>query len=265
MCHDISFSANTVEFINDLLPNIIWDHQLSIDFSTTSHVLSMSNRRCIALYYRDGQPHGNEFEWGLIADYMNTPELVKKYRVQMANARSENILEKKSAWYRLRKQRCLIVLEGFFEHREVKGIRNKIPYYIKLANRSHILLPGFYNYSPLPNVETGEMKGTFSIITRPAIDILKKIHNHGPNKHRMPLMMQPEQALKWIQEDLTDEQIRDFVNYEIPSEEIDYCPVFSIRTTKQRPDGKSKIDPYEWMNLPPLGTDEIVHQTDLFG
>ncbi|WP_018611558.1 SOS response-associated peptidase [Segetibacter koreensis] len=264
MCHDISFSANTVEFITDLLPNIIWDNQLSIDFSTTSHVLSMSNRRCIVLYNRDGKPHGAEFEWGLIADYMNTPELIKKYRIQMANARYENILEKKSAWYRIRKQRCLVVLEGFFEHREVKGITNKIPYYVKLTHRSHMLIPGFFNYSPLPDVESGEMKGTFSIITRPANDLMKKIHNHGPNKHRMPLLMQPEQALKWIREDLTDEDIKAFVNYEIPVEELDYCPVYTIRTTKERPDGKGKKDAYEWSNLPALGTDEVVEQRSLF-
>jgi len=102
---------------------------------------------------------------------MNTPDLIKKYRIQMANARAENILDKKSSWYRLRKNNlCLIVMSGFFEHREVKGITNKIPYFINLTNRSHLLVPGFYNFSPLPDVETGEMKGTFAIITRSAIN-----------------------------------------------------------------------------------------------
>lgn len=81
----------------------------------------------------------------------------------------------------------------------------------------------------------------------------------------MPLLMQPERALRWIQEDLSDEQIKEFIEYEIPVEEIDYCPVYTIRTTKQRPDGKEKIEAYQWPNLPALGTDEIVKQNDLFG
>jgi putative SOS response-associated peptidase YedK len=266
MCHDISFSASTVEFITDLIPNIIWDNQISIDFSTTQHVLSMDNRNCIVLYCKNGEPHGAEFEWPLIADFMDTPELIKRWRSQMANARAEKILDGKSVWYELRRRnRCLMAVHGFFEHREVKGMRNKVPYFITLANRSHILIPGFYNYSPIADKETGEMKGTVSIITRDANSLMKNIHNSGENKHRMPLLMQPEQALKWIQQELTDQQIKEFVEYEIPSEELDYCPVFTIRTPKFRPDGKSKIEPYAWANLPELGTDEIAKQQDLFG
>ncbi len=256
MCHDLSFSASTVEFITDLLPGIIFDHQLDIDFSITSHVLSMSNRKCLVIYSREGIPHGNEFEWGLIADFMKTPELVKKYRIQMANCRMENILDKRSAWYPIRHQRCLVAVDGIYEHRRVIGIKNKIPYFIKLKNGSKLLLPGFYNYSPIPNPETGEMAGTFSIITGKANTIMKQIHNEGENKHRMPRFMQPEQALKWIDEDLADEEMIKFLQYEIPSAELDVKPVYMIRTTKARPDGKEKFEEYAYENLPPLGNDE---------
>jgi putative SOS response-associated peptidase YedK len=265
MCHDLSFSANTVEFITDLLPDVIFTGQRSIDFSTTEHVLSMSHRKCLVVYNEDGQLKCSEFEWGLIAPFMYTPELVKQYRIQMANARVEKIFDKRSVWYKLReKNRCLVAVAGIMEHREIKGWKNKVPYYINLACSTHILLPGFYNYSPNPDPETGEVKGTFSVITQPANDIMKKIHNHGPNKHRMPLFMQPVQALKWVTNDLTDEQIKEFTSHEIPSEELEVRPVFTVRTTKSRPDGKSKTESYEWPNLPPLGTDEVVKQNDLF-
>lgn len=255
MCHDLSFSANTVEFITDLLPQAIWDGQAEIDFTTTAHVLSMSNRKCLVVYSRGGQPYKNVFEWGLIADFMNTPEKVKEYRIQMANARSEKVFDKRSAWYRVRQQRCLIAVDGFYEHREIKGWKNKVPYFIKLANRSHLFLLGFYNYSPIPDVETGELKGTFTIVTRPANTLLQKIHNHGPNKHRMPVLMQPEEAIQWIDEKLTDEQLQAMLDYEIPSEELAAWPVFTIRTTKARPDLKEKTDQFDWPGLPPLGTD----------
>ena len=74
----------------------------------------------------------------------------------MANARSEKIFDKKAAWHRIRKNRCLIAVNGIYEHRKVAGFRNKIPYFIKLANSPSLLLPAFYNYNPNPNPETGE-------------------------------------------------------------------------------------------------------------
>ena len=60
-------------------------------------------------------------------------------------------------------------------------------------------------------------------------------------------------------------KLKEFTSYEIPSEDLEYWPIWTIRTSKERPDGKMKGEPYEWPNLPPLGTDEIVKQSDLFG
>lgn len=258
MCHDLSFTANTVEFITDLLPNIILDVQIDFDFYTTEHVLSMSHRKAMIVYSKDNTPHLNLFEWGLIADYMNTPEKVKQYRIQMANARSEKVFDKQSAWYRIKQNRCLIAVNGFYEHREVKGWKNKVPYFIKLANRSSMFLIGLYNYSPIPDMETGEQKGTFAVLTRPANTLMQQIHNHGPNKHRMPVLMQPEEAIKWINEDLTDADIKAMLDYEIPVAELEAHPVYTIRTTKPRPDDKGKTAYFEWANLPPLGSDGMV-------
>lgn len=261
MCHDLSFTANSVEFITDLLPNIVLDVQIDFDFSTTEHVLSMSHRKAIVVYSRDNTPHLNLFAWGLIADYMNTPEKIKQYRIQMANARSEKIFDKQSAWYKIKHQRCLIVVNGFYEHREISGWKNKVPYFIKLANRSSFFLLGLYNYSPIPDLETGEQKGTFTILTRQANELMKLIHNHGPNKHRMPVLLEPEEAIKWIKEDLSDEDMKNMLDYAIPDVELEAHPVFSLRTTKPRPDGRGKNDYFEWANLPPLGSDGIVQGT----
>ena len=77
----------------------------------------------------------------------------------------------------------------------------------------------------------------------------------------MPVFMQPEDALNWIKPDLSDEQILEMVNYEIPSEELAAWPVFTIRTTKERPDGADKMSPYAWQGLPPLGNDDGTPKT----
>ena len=113
-------------------------------------------------------------------------------------------------------------------------------------------------------METGEAIGTFTVITREANSLMKQIHNHGPNKHRMPVMMQPEDAVKWIDESLSEEEMKAMISVEIDSADLEAKPVYSIRTTKERPDGKSKIEYFNWENLPPLGTDEPLAPLALF-
>ncbi|MBS1732720.1 MAG: hypothetical protein JST02_05445 [Bacteroidetes bacterium] len=73
----------------------------------------------------------------------------------------------------------------------------------------------------------------------------------------MPLFMQPKQALQWLEEDMSDEAIRQFVEYEIPSEELEAVPVFLLRTTTQRPDGKEKFEKFDYGKLPPLGSEDL--------
>ena len=68
--------------------------------------------------------------------------------------------------------------------------------------------------------------------------------------------MQPQWALQWLEEDMTDEDIKNFVEYEIPSEELEVVPVFLLRTTTPRPDGKEKFEKFDYGRLPPLGSED---------
>jgi putative SOS response-associated peptidase YedK len=255
MCYDISFSTS-IELITDYLPGIEIDPQITIDFDTSIHVLAQEHRKYPVIVSEDDRYKLKEFEWGIIADYMNTPEKIKKNRAWMCNAQSEKIIgDKNSYWNRIRKKRCLIPVTGFYEHREVKGWKNKVPYYIRLKGRELFCLPGLYEYSPLPDLETGELTGTFTLITKAANEVMRFIHNGGTNAFRMPLFLTHEQELKWLEHDLTDAQISEILDYEMPSEQLEYWPVYSIRTTKPRPDNKTKMEPYEWPRLPMLGKD----------
>ncbi|MDR2272532.1 MAG: SOS response-associated peptidase [Sphingobacterium sp.] len=56
----------------------------------------------------------------LYCSALSDPKLQADRRRNMINVRSERILEdKKSYWYRLRKQGCLIPVSGTFEHRAI--------------------------------------------------------------------------------------------------------------------------------------------------
>lgn len=264
MCYDISFSSN-IQLITDYLPDLVLDGQLPIDFDFTMHVMAQAYRKYPVIIFEDDTYKLKPFEWGVIADYMDTPEKVKKGRQYMCNAQSEKIInDKKSFWRRIRSKRCLIPVTGIFEHREIKGWKNKVPYYIHLKDRPMFCIPGLYHYSPFPDVETGEIKGTFTLITRSANNIMKQIHNGGPNVFRMPMFLPKELELQWLKPELTDEHIQQILDFEMPSEQLDHWPVFTIRSTKPRPDDLDKTAPFTWPNLPPLGIDESTEQKSLF-
>ncbi|MHA4807033.1 SOS response-associated peptidase [Flavitalea flava] len=264
MCYDISYTSG-IELITDYLPGLHIEEQLNIPFELFDHVQAQSYRKYPVILFEAGEYKLRSFEWGVIADYMNTPEAIKKNRNWMCNAQSEKILgDKKSYWRRIRKQRLLIPVTGIYEHRHIKGWKNTVPYLIHQADRPLFCLPGLYNYSPVPDLETGEVRGTFTVITRSANALMKKIHNGGPNAGRMPLFLPKEKELEWLKPDLNDEELQSILDYELPPEELDDWPVFTIRTTKERPDHKTKTEPFEWANLPPLGVDDPADQKSLF-
>jgi hypothetical protein len=82
---------------------------------------------------------------------------------------------------------------------------------------------------------------------------MMNIHNGGDNKGRMPLFLPFEMSKKWLQEELPEVEYRSILNFEMPSDQLKYHPVYTIRSSKLRPDEKAKTEPYEWDKLPELG------------
>jgi len=100
--------------------------------------------------------------------------------------------------------RCLFPVSGFYEWREFKGI--KYPYYVQLAEMDYFSLGAIYD--TWINQQTGDIKNTFSILTTPANPLMEKIHNL---KKRMPLILSPEDEMKWLDPDLKTEQIKELI------------------------------------------------------
>ena len=264
MCYDISYKI-TLDSIEEYFQGIETEGQLDFDFEAAEHVLAQAFRKYPVVIFEGNTYKLKMFEWGVIADYMDSPDKVKKMRNSMCNARSEKILgDKRCYWHRIRKKRCLIPVNGIFEHREIKGWKNKVPYYVYLKDRDMFCIPGLYHYAPVPDMETGEMRGTFTLITREANALMRQIHNSGDQAFRMPLFLSKELEMKWLEPGLSDEEIQEILDHEMPPGNMEYRTVFTIRTTKPRPDQKGKLDFFEWPNLPALGNDEGELQKALF-
>jgi len=78
------------------------------------------------------------------------------------------------------------------------------------------------------------------------------------------LMLPKELEADWLDPNLTDEQIQEILDYELQADQLNYWPVYTIRSTKPRPDGKRKNEPFDWPNLPPLGQDDGEIQKQMF-
>jgi putative SOS response-associated peptidase YedK len=266
MCLDIAFYS-ALELIDDYFPGLVHDGEMEFDLDTSVHFFAIGHKRYPVIIEENDSFHRKYFEWGIIAEYMNTPEKIKAMRKSMVNARSEKIMDdKRSFWYRIRKKRCLIPVTGFYEHREILGWKNKVPYHVKLKGRSMICIPGLYHYNTfLPSdPETGEVRGMFVLLTRPANELMRQIHNSGDNAFRMPLLLTMEMEKQWLDPALTDEQMAAIIQYEMPSDQLEYKTVFSIRGRTPRPDNKPKNEFFEFANLPPLGNDDGQVQKTLF-
>lgn len=258
MCYDISFTVN-IKKLADYFPDLIFDEQIEMNFEPV-HIIghNYGNHPIIYKNREDELLHCLLMEWGCIPFFVKDEEAYKKQRATMLNARSEKILEDpKSYWYKIKNRRCLIPMTGFYEHREVKGLKKKIPYFISLKDQQTFFLPGLYSVAELPNKETGEIEKrfTFTLLTRAANKLMEQIHNGGANKHRMPLMLPFELSKKWVTEEISVEDYKAILAYEMPVEKMDYKSVYTIRTTDERPDEKAKNEMYKWENVPEIYLD----------
>src|SRR5579863_8439167 len=230
MCLDISFYS-ALQLIDDYFPNLTHDGEINFDLELGAHFMALGHNRYPVIVFERDRYRRKYFEWGIIAEYMDTPEKIKAMRRSMVNARSEKILEdRRSFWNRIRQKRCLIPVTGIYEHREIKGWKNKVPYHVRLKDRAMFCIPGLYhhNLKMAANPETGEIRGTFTLITRAANPVMRQIHNSGDDAHRMPLFLPKELELEWLKPNLTDNEMAALLNYEMPAEQIVYDPVFSI-------------------------------------
>lgn len=283
MCLDISFKIDTaIESLYDYLPELLVDPQLTVDFEMGMHVQAHTRPLVPVIYLNEkGTPSLSGMHWGLVAPFLlKDLSNFQRFGNNMYNTRVEKIFEPASVWYPLRFQRCLMMVAGFYEHRAIKGWKQKVPYYIHLKGTKFALIPGLYHFPEINKEEllrihnmgnaamtqmviqithpqTGTVTGTCSMITGEANALMKKIHNEGTNKFRMPLINHTTSILPWLDPLSTEAQLKNLLSIQPADEDMEAWPVYSIRGGKSRPDGKEKDAFYKWEQLPPLGVDDI--------
>lgn len=112
-------------------------------------------------------------KWGLIPSFTKKTEKPDYYR--MFNARSESIGEKASFRRLLPGNRCLVVVEGFYEWK--KDGSKKQPYYIHMKDDRPLVFAALYD--SWKNSED-EIQYTFTILTTRSSSALGWLHDRMP-------------------------------------------------------------------------------------
>ncbi|MFK8046114.1 MAG: SOS response-associated peptidase [Crocinitomicaceae bacterium] len=161
--------------------------------------------------------------WGLVPHWTKDEEAKSKIWQKTLNARSETIFEKPAFKEAVKNKRCLIYLDGFYEHHFHNG--KSFPHYVAHKNGEPMIVGGIWDEWQNP-LDSSLLK-TFSIVTTKGNQLMTEIHNSPKLKEaRMPLILNEELADEWLNNN--PEDIENVLNYQ-PIENLQAHPVKPIK------------------------------------
>lgn len=130
-----------------------------------------------------GARHFRLMRWGLMPAWVKDP---RKFTL-LINARRETVLDKPAFKNAIRRRRCLIPADGYYEW-HVSADRKR-PYFIYRRDRQPFGFAGLAETWLGPN---GEEVDTVAIVTAPASPDLAVLH------HRVPVTIAPDAFEQWL-------------------------------------------------------------------
>ena len=185
---DASDTTNLQEVLSTLMPTL----------PKAYHVSGFAHPRMLSFTKgrSESAPLSVEgLEWGLIPFWVKDGAQAVQIANKTLNARLETLLEKPSFRAAARYRRCLIYVDGFFEHHHRKGKR--FPFFIRQKDSEVMCLAGVYE--DWTDQLTGEIKRTCSIVTTKGHGEMVSIHNNPKvSEPRMPLILGQESQEEWL-------------------------------------------------------------------
>ncbi len=125
----------------------------------------------------------DHLRWGLVPYWAKEPSIGNR----MINARSETAAEKPAFRSSLRRRRCLVAADGFFEWRRTAA--GKQPYLLRLAGGGPFAFAGLWDrWVP----HAGAAIESFTILTTRPNELVGAIHD------RMPVILPPRDHELWL-------------------------------------------------------------------
>lgn len=177
----------------------------------------------------DGQTNRlGELKWGLIPPWAEDP----KIGFMMLNARAETAASKPAFQKPLRRKRCLIPTDGFYEWKTTAG--GKQPMRIVLKSRALFSMAGLYETWVSPD---GTKINSCTILTTTPNDLVAQIHD------RMPVILRPEDEALWLNRMISEPDELAPLLRPYKTDELEAYPV-SAAVGNVRNDDSSLIEPF---------------------
>jgi len=177
-------------------------------YITQWHHVSGFTHPNLLIYTNETPTLPSPASWGLVPEWTNDLEQANKLRNLTINARGESIFDKPSFRNSAKNKRCIITINGFFEHHH-RG-KKVFPYFIHKKDKDTLNIAGLW--AEWLNKQNGEIERTFSIVTCRANTLLSGIHNSpklsGP---RMPLILNEKSVDFWLDTNLDKEKINSLI------------------------------------------------------
>jgi putative SOS response-associated peptidase YedK len=204
-------------------PNLRLPTDLAAHFNIapTQGVIAIPNKR---------PQHLELFHWGLV------PSWAKDHTVgnKMINARAETLSEKQTFRTALRRRRCLIPADGFYEWRK-EGRGQKTPMLIRMKTGNLFAFAGLWD---IWHSADGSELPSLTIITTSPNAIVKPIHD------RMPAIVQPKDYERWLNPAEVEPAELTGILGPYPSDQMEAYPV-SARVNKPDHDSPDCVEKAE--------------------
>lgn len=188
------------------------------------------------------------FEWGLIPFWTKNAADATSISNKTLNARGETIFEKPSFRHAAEEQRCLVLVDGFFEYHHHKG--KSYPYFISRKDDEPFALGGVWD--EWNDKELGVVRYSFSIITTDANPRMAEIHNNplvlkrgGP---RMPFIVPEDLQDEWMDFQLEKEDVKNLIKPFSEGELKDHT-VAPLRGKLASGNTEDAIEPFRYAEL----------------
>jgi putative SOS response-associated peptidase YedK len=179
-----------------------------------------------AVRVRHGARELAALTWGLVPNWAKDLSGTKPI-----NARAEALFDKPMFRNAIRRRRCLIPADGFYEWQQRPGGRQ--PWHIGMLDGGLFALGGIWEYWAMPEHEPVV---SCAIIVTAANELMAKIHE------RMPVIVAPEDYARWLDLELQDPIEIGPMLAPYPAELMRAYPV-SMRVNNVKNDGPELVQP----------------------
>lgn len=219
MCYDIAYFTKKIKK---------YEERFGVDYGGPEiipvfHTSGFSHREIPVITHK--HPDRIEmFSWGLIPFWVKDLKSAARIQNSTLNARDNTLFEKPSFRAAAAKRRCLVIVDGFYDHHWKD--KKSFPFYIKMKSDEPFALGGIWELWD----KDGEPRLTVSIVTTDPNKTMEYIHNKpaASETPRMPFIVPRDLESSWVDPEMPKEDVRQMI-LPFPDDELEAYTVPRLR------------------------------------